>query len=43
MLKQGTNVMKHKGAGNLFNAILDGVLIFPLGLVVNSAGMPSVL
>jgi Na+-driven multidrug efflux pump len=42
MLKQGTNVMMHTGAGNLLNAILDAVLIFPLGLGVSGAALATV-
>jgi len=42
ILKQGTNVMMHTGAGNLLNAILDAVLIFPLGLGVSGAALATV-
>jgi len=42
ILKQGTNVMMHTGSGNLLNAILDAVLIFPLGLGVSGAALATV-
>lgn len=32
----------HTGAGNLLNAILDAVLIFPLGLGVSGAALATV-
>jgi len=34
--------MVHTGAGNLLNAILDAVLIFPLGLGVSGAALATV-
>jgi len=42
MIKRGTNGMVHTGAGNLLNAILDAVLIFPLGLGVSGAALATV-
>jgi Na+-driven multidrug efflux pump len=42
MVKQATNVVMHTGAGNLLNAILDAVLIFPLGLGVSGAALATV-
>lgn len=37
-----TDGMTHTGAGNLLNAILDAVLIFPLGLGVSGAALATV-
>jgi Na+-driven multidrug efflux pump len=42
VVKQGTDVIMHTAAGNLLNAILDAVLIFPLGLGVSGAALATV-
>jgi Na+-driven multidrug efflux pump len=42
MIKQGTDGMMLTGAGNLLNAVLDALLIFPLGLGVSGAALATV-
>jgi len=42
MIKEGTDGMMLTGAGNLLNAVLDALLIFPLGLGVSGAALATV-
>jgi Na+-driven multidrug efflux pump len=42
MIKQGTDGTMLTGAGNLLNAVLDALLIFPIGLGVSGAALATV-